>query len=766
MLCTIYSKTIRSKKEKTSILELEELSARFQSDERRRRTVEALRAELPTLPPFWHWRDIHHLPRVCPGLLQKRRRNGELSTTYNGVVLLEVCGLNSYADAERVKARAAGWPTTLAAFTGASGQSVKILVSGTLDDGTLPGFEIPNERKKASHNGQSSNQLIGDKPQSNKLQNSRLQDNYIFQGSEITERFHQALYETCAAAYATVIGHALRPKNAHPDDTFRWTYDPKPFVNSNAQPVRILRSDLLRAFGGNDSDTTRGCDSLEYDPNSAQPSSQASALYRRRFALAMSNARGKLEDNPSSPTAQFHEGNSETPLLSLLETTALEALRLSIPQEEAVRQATTSLRFSDLERDMIRTTVESIYLENASKAGKDRSHGMQRITFSLQEFMRQRYDLRFNELTNGVEWRRNNSASFVFQTLDARVMNTMIQEAHESGLEVYDRDMRRFLGSTRVRSYNAARAYLRSVEGNWDGTTDYIGELADRVPTSNPHWREWFHTWFLGMVAQWDGSDQLHGNSVVPLLIGPQGCGKSTFGQLMLPPDLRDVGYRELVDFSSKTEVERLLTTSLLINLDEFNQISEKTQQGFLKNLVQKTNVKGRRPYSSVMQSLPRFASFIATTNMTDVLADPSGSRRFLVAEIRDGECIDTTFPVPYSKIYAQAVAELEAGQPLHYFTPDKVATLEAYNSRYTNARIEILRFLDTFELAMVADDETKRLKLSDIAEAIRRHTGFSYSDKAFNYLGRWLTSEAKALRVRKTVSNGSPVYLLKPRFK
>ena len=730
MLCTIYSKTIRSKKEKTSILDLEELCARFQHDEKRRRTVEALRAELPTLPPSWHWKDIQSLPLVCPGLLQKRRRNGDIDITYNGVVLLEVGGLSSKAEVQRVKERAAGWPTTLAAFIGSSGRSVKILVSGTLEDGSRP------------------------------------------TEPEGISRFHRRLYELSAQAYATVVGCALKPKNAQPDDTFRWTYDPAPYVNPSAQPVRLLRSDILHAASAADSPGERVSDALEYAPDSAQPSMEANSLYRRRFALAISQAKKNIEleaerkapkkgDKEATPPSATTSSASQavsglTTPLPLLEATALEALRLSIPQEEAVRQARRNLHFHELEDEDIRIAIESVYLEHAAQSGHYRNHSMQLLTYSLQEFMRQRYDLRFNELTNGVEWRRNNSASFIFQPLDTRVMNTMIQEAHESGLDVFDRDMKRFLGFTRVRDYNAARAYLRSIEERWDGRTDYIGALADRVPTQNPHWREWFHTWFLGMVAQWDGWDPLHGNSVVPLLIGPQGCGKSTFGQLLLPPELRDVGYRELVDFGSKTEVERQLTTSLLINLDEFNQISEKTQQGFLKNLIQKASVKGRRPYSSVVQNLPRFASFIATTNMTDVLADPSGSRRFLVAEVRDGERIDTTSPVPYAKIYAQAVAELEAGKPLHYFTPDRVAELEAYNSRYTNARMEVLRFLDTFEPATEADEGTLRMKLSDIADAIRRHTGYSYSDKAFNYLGRWLTGEAKALRVRKTVSNGS----------
>jgi len=717
MLCTIYSKTIRSKKEKASILDLEELCARFQTDERRRRTVEALRAELPKLPPSWHWKDIHLLPLVCPGILRKRLRSDEFRTTYNGVVLLEVNGLHNANEIESVKRRAANWPTTMAAFAGSSGESVKILVGGKLDDGTLP------------------------------------------TDAQEQENFHRVLYDTCATAYATVIGHLLKPKNAKPDDTFRWTYDPTPFVNTQAQPILIQKSDLKRASTpGNQ----RDLNAAEYDPESTQPSFETNSLYRRRFALALKTAREQAAERTASETGTQDAANDA--VLRLLEATTLEALRLGIPQEETVRQATRNLRFQVLEEEQVRTTVECVYLENAHKAGKNRNHGMQELVFKLQEFIRQRYDLRFNELTNGVEWRRNHSASFVFQPLDNRVMNTMIQEAQENGLEVFDRDMKRFLGSTRVRDYNAARAYLRSIEERWDGRTDYIGQLANRVPTDNPLWNKMFHTWFLGMVAQWDCWDPVHGNSVVPLLIGQQGCGKSTFGQLLLPPELREVGYRELVDFRSKSEVERLLTNALLINLDEFNQISEKIQQGFLKNLVQKASVKGRRPYSSVTQNLPRFASFVATTNMTDVLADPSGSRRFLVAEIPYGKHIDTSTPIPYTKLYAQAVAELESGSPLHYFTPEEVAELEEYNSRYTSKRIEILRFFDTFEPATEADGATLSLRLSDIAEAVRRKTHYSYSDKSFNYLGRWLTSESKAMRIRKRVSNGSPVYLVRPR--
>ena len=160
------------------------------------------------------------------------------------------------------------------------------------------------------------------------------------------------------------------------------------------------------------------------------------------------------------------------------------------------------------------------------------------------------------------------------------------------------------------------------------------------------------------------------------------------------------------------------------------------------------------------MQNMPRYASFIATTNMSDVLSDPSGSRRFIVADIRDGAVIDNKPPFNYQRLYAQALAELKQGRR-HYFTPAEVQQIETYNATYGNMRPEVSRFLDVFEPLAHAEDGGKKMKLSDITKAIKLQTGYEYSDKGFNYLGRWLTNEARSGRLRRTISNGCPHYLL-----
>lgn len=46
---------------------------------------------------------------------------------------------------------------------------------------------------------------------------------------------------------------------------------------------------------------------------------------------------------------------------------------------------------------------------------------------------------------------------------------------------------------------------------------------------------------------------------------------------------------------SEKRQVLQAMSQFLLINLDEFNQISPQVQQGFLKNLLQLPTVKSSR---------------------------------------------------------------------------------------------------------------------------------------------------------------------------
>ena len=191
------------------------------------------------------------------------------------------------------------------------------------------------------------------------------------------------------------------------------------------------------------------------------------------------------------------------------------------------------------------------------------------------------------------------------------------------------------------------------------------------------------------------GLDVSHGNSVAPLLISRQGYRKSTFCKRLLPEALQ-WGYNDNLIMSEKQNTLRAMTQSLLINIDEFNTLSAKTQDGFLKNVMQLASVKLRQPYRQQQVTLPRVASFIATANISDVFSDPSGCRRFiavtLTGPIRLPDYID------YEQLYAQAVSELVAGRR-YWFDEADTQEIMANNVQYQQRTPAEALFFECFSI-------------------------------------------------------------------
>lgn len=272
----------------------------------------------------------------------------------------------------------------------------------------------------------------------------------------------------------------------------------------------------------------------------------------------------------------------------------------------------------------------------------------------MKTFLRDNYRFRRNVITGGVEYLKVKSEKWA--PLTKEVLNRMTFDAIEAGIEVWDKDIRRYVESTFVEDYDPVADYMGMLP-RWDGR-ERIEVLARRVPTENRDWPKNFHRWFLGMVRQWVVGRQLYGNTMVPLLIGRQGDGKSTFCRQLIPEELQNY-YTDRIDFTKRTDAERVLTRFVLVNVDEFDSIS-KSQNAFLKHLLQKSDVMVRKLYETQIQQMKRYASFIATTNDPTPLVDTTGSRRFMC--IQTSGTINTKAVVNHQQLYAQAMAEIEEG--------------------------------------------------------------------------------------------------------
>lgn len=77
------------------------------------------------------------------------------------------------------------------------------------------------------------------------------------------------------------------------------------------------------------------------------------------------------------------------------------------------------------------------------------------------------------------------------------------------------------------------------------------------------------------------------------------------------------------------------LIENFIINLDELATFS-KVEIGQLKSVLSKSFVKERHPFERKAKKLPRRASFIGSTNMTEFLTDPTGNVRWIPFEVFD----------------------------------------------------------------------------------------------------------------------------------
>ncbi|KAA4228053.1 helicase, partial [Bacteroides ovatus] len=253
-----------------------------------------------------------------------------------------------------------------------------------------------------------------------------------------------------------------------------------------------------------------------------------------------------------------------------------------------------------------------------------------------------------------------------------RDLNTFCMEAHDQGISCWDKDLSRYIYSTCIPEYHPFRLYMEELPG-WDGT-DRLEALARRV-SDNQLWIKSFHTWMLGLTAQWMGMTGIHANSVAPILVSSeQGRQKSTFCKALIPPALSRY-YMDNLKLSAQGKPERLLAEMGLLNMDEFDKYGTQ-QMPLLKNLMQMASLSLCKAYQKNYRALPRIASFIGTSNRKDLLTDPTGSRRFICVEVEhpiDCEAIE------HEQLYAQLKVAILSGQR-YWFTKEEEQELQKSN--------------------------------------------------------------------------------------
>ena len=636
--------------------------------------VSAMREVLPYILPGDKNDYVQKVPKLLPAAAFIRKNGIMTMSEYNGIVMLQVNNLSGLMEADAVKERVKELPQTYLAFTGSSGKSVKIWVRFTYPDDLLP------------------------------------------VGREQAELFHAHAYRLAVKFYQPQLPFDIELKEPSLEQYCRLTYDPDLYFNPEAMPIYMKQPMAMPTEMTYREQVQTEASPLQRLAPGYESHHALSVLFEAAFARALDE-----QQDGYSLGDDIH---------SLLVCLAGHCFRAGIPEEDTVRWTRAHYRLPE-DDFLIRETVRNVYRTSKGFADKSSLLPEQLFVMQMDEFMKRRYEFRFNQLTSQVECRQRNSFDFYFRPVDRRLMASITMNAQYEGLKLWDKDVVRYLNSDRVPLYQPVEEFLYGLP-HWDGK-DHIGDLAKRVPCENPHWAQLFRRWFLSMVAHWRGMGKSHANSTSPILVGPQAYRKSTFCRLILPPCLQAY-YTDSIDFSRKRDAELYLNRFLLINMDEFDQIGI-TQQPFLKHILQKPVVNTRRPNASAVEELRRYASFIGTSNHKDLLTDTSGSRRYLGVEVTG--VIDVVRPVDYEQLYAQAMAALYHNERYWFDEKEEAIMMEA-NQEFEQSPVIEQLFLVYYRVAE-DDEEGEWMLAADILQRIQKASKMKFSPGQVNYFGRIL---------------------------
>ena len=303
---------------------------------------------------------------------------------------------------------------------------------------------------------------------------------------------------------------------------------------------------------------------------------------------------------------------------------------------------------------------------------------------AAEQFLTKNYSFRRNQLNGKVEFATKSPDGQLsdFRPLTKEAQNSIIHRAKcEDICEGHNpkSDIVEFINSEEVRAYDPIRNYLDSLP-QWDGQ-NHVAKLFERLPGITSEQLAYLCIWFRSTVAHWLQMDTLHGNEVVPTLIGDQGCGKTTFFKRLLPQHLRQY-FLDHLNLSNKFDKEMALTNNLLVCLDELEAIRP-SQHASLKQTLSKSKVNGRPIFGRTQEDRLRYASFVATTNNPHPLTDATGSRRYICLQIPQGQLIDNDGEVNYDQLYAQVVYELREAKAPYWFNNVEVARIQELNQNF-----------------------------------------------------------------------------------
>ena len=235
--------------------------------------------------------------------------------------------------------------------------------------------------------------------------------------------------------------------------------------------------------------------------------------------------------------------------------------------------------------------------------------------------------IRFNEVTGKAEKHTIEKGKLTIEPW------TDADEAHsmnyiESAFKLYSKD--KHTAALRIlfdeRKYNPIQDIVDNVQ--WDGKERCIHFLHKWAKVEDtPYTREVSRLIFAGGIHRlYEPGCKFED---IPILMGDQGCGKSTLIRFLA---LNDDYFGELKIMEGQQAIENL-SGKWILEIPEMSAFTKAKDQEAIKAFVSRQRDSYRRPYDRNTTELFRRCTFVATSNDRNPLVDKTGNRRWYPVE-------------------------------------------------------------------------------------------------------------------------------------
>lgn len=209
-------------------------------------------------------------------------------------------------------------------------------------------------------------------------------------------------------------------------------------------------------------------------------------------------------------------------------------------------------------------------------------------------------------------------------------------------------------------------------------------EYEERCQKCVALYKELFDKFFLRMHAHIEGTRRINGiykgllaNDIVPILTGPQGCGKTTLCQWMACDSelYADLGSGLKTAFGSAETVKKV-RGKMLAEIGEMKVMKNPDTVETIKSFISQKSVDVDIKYVENQRQIPMTTSYIGTSNPEEYLSDDTGNRRFWPVKIQsvdmDGLEEDSDDKYKLHAYYSKKAKSMSLKEVFEYCKPSE----------------------------------------------------------------------------------------------